>query len=139
VNIFGGLPRFFFSVFIAFSPCFFYSAIADFLTAVRSYSGLGVSPTSICIFVRLRHKILCLLFFKAVFSADLNTSGHAVIFLAPARNWSYAPSTASVGGHITHTLCVIPCRRQVKSSSTLLPLILENGQRFLQEFTVCSY
>jgi hypothetical protein len=41
VNIFGGLPRFFFSVFIAFSPYFFYSAIADFLTAVRSYSGLG--------------------------------------------------------------------------------------------------
>jgi hypothetical protein len=31
VNIFGGLPRFLFSVFIAFSPYFFYSAIADYL------------------------------------------------------------------------------------------------------------
>jgi hypothetical protein len=41
---------------------------------------LGVSPTSICIFVRLRHKILCLLFFshfRALFSPEHFLSAQA--------------------------------------------------------------
>lgn len=49
------------------------SALADFMTAVRSFfSGLGLSPTSICIFVRVQRKIQCLQFLlrcRAYFSA----------------------------------------------------------------------
>ena len=66
----GGLPLLLFVFSIVVSPLFLFRRKLIFFDRCAVISGLGVSPTSRCIFVRVRRKIQCLLFLmrcRAVF------------------------------------------------------------------------